>query len=301
MAFLAEEMNAKAEVYRGHDLFQQKLALLLAEIGLPRVCLVPGDRGALLPYPNAISLFMNVESDTLPRPRSLEVKTSEQVNQELVLGLRIFSMSKTNQDLQISSTGLALREKDKKLLWRSWRVAADRLERDVEMNRITSWKSDSWQGMTRGPGGSGTSPSPRTSDTRLPRTPPRAPSAASRKRHRTTTSEPCRPPPQHLPQPDDVADLAAFPLPSGWHLLRAALRQAPGLVRLRLRKRAQHKVVDNVVISYDTQVTVRVRPNRIWKLTGVRANEYLLWFNLIKIEMGSISVLPKSSEPADSD
>ncbi|KAK4758624.1 hypothetical protein SAY87_019925 [Trapa incisa] len=151
------------------------------------------------------------------------------------------------------------------------------------MNRITSWKSDSWQGMTRGPGGSGTSPSPRTSDTRLPRTPPRAPSAASRKRHRTTTSEPCRPPPQHLPQPDDVADLAAFPLPSRWHLLWA-----------------QHKVVDNVVISYDTHVTVRVRP------TGSGSSPASAPMSTSSGSTSSrsrwaVSVPPKSSEPADSD
>ncbi|KAK4775821.1 hypothetical protein SAY87_023782 [Trapa incisa] len=60
-----------------------------------------------------------------------------------------------------------------------------------------------------------------------------------------------------------------------------------GLVWLRLGKRAQHKVVDNVVISYDTHVSACVGPNRIWKLTGVRAKEYLLWFNLIEIEMGA--------------
>ncbi|KAK4800619.1 hypothetical protein SAY86_021106 [Trapa natans] len=75
----------------------------------------------------------------------------------------------------------------------------------------------------------------------------------------------------------------------------------PGLVRLRLRKRAQHKFVDNVVISYDTHVTARVEHNRIWKLTGVRAKEYFLWFNLIEIEMRSGSAPSKSPEPADSD
>lgn len=71
-----------------------------------------------------------------------------------------------------------------------------------------------------------------------------------------------------------------------------------GLVRLRLRKRAEYKVVDNIVISYDTHVTARVGPNRIWKLKGVRAKEFLVWVNLIEIEIRAAG--SKSPTQADS-
>ncbi|OWM88018.1 uncharacterized protein LOC116208949 [Punica granatum] len=58
-----------------------------------------------------------------------------------------------------------------------------------------------------------------------------------------------------------------------------------GLVWLRLRNRAECKVVDNIVISYDTHVTARVEPNRIHKLTGIRAKECFVWVNLSEIEI----------------
>lgn len=58
-----------------------------------------------------------------------------------------------------------------------------------------------------------------------------------------------------------------------------------GLVFLRLRNRTECRVVDNIVVSYDTHVTARVEPNRIRKLTGVRAKEFLIWVNLSEIEI----------------
>ncbi|KAL3727842.1 hypothetical protein ACJRO7_032569 [Eucalyptus globulus] len=59
-----------------------------------------------------------------------------------------------------------------------------------------------------------------------------------------------------------------------------------GLVWLKHRKKAEQKVADNVVVSYDTVVSAHVEPNRIRKLRGVKAKEFLnVWVKLSEIHI----------------
>ncbi|KAL3715960.1 hypothetical protein ACJRO7_007681 [Eucalyptus globulus] len=48
-----------------------------------------------------------------------------------------------------------------------------------------------------------------------------------------------------------------------------------GLVWLKHCKKAEQKVADNVVVSYDTVVSAYVEPHQIRKLRGVKAKEFL--------------------------
>ncbi|GMJ02133.1 hypothetical protein like AT5G49600 [Hibiscus trionum] len=59
-----------------------------------------------------------------------------------------------------------------------------------------------------------------------------------------------------------------------------------------LRRRCRHKMpskrdefyrFDNVVISYDADITAYFETNRIKNLTGVKAREFMIWFNLTEI------------------
>lgn len=55
-----------------------------------------------------------------------------------------------------------------------------------------------------------------------------------------------------------------------------------GFVWLKLEKKKEHKF-DNILVSYDTVVTAYVEPNKIKNLTGVKARDFLVWFNLTEI------------------
>ncbi|XP_030472910.1 uncharacterized protein LOC115690634 [Syzygium oleosum] len=62
--------------------------------------------------------------------------------------------------------------------------------------------------------------------------------------------------------------------------------KAVGLVWLKHRKKAEQKVADNVVVSYDTVVSAYVEPHRIRKLRGVKAKEFLnVWVKLSEIHV----------------
>nr|XP_027192488.1 uncharacterized protein LOC113787699 [Cicer arietinum] len=67
-----------------------------------------------------------------------------------------------------------------------------------------------------------------------------------------------------------------------------------GFVWLKLGKKIQSKF-DNILVSYDSLVTAYVEPNKIRCLTGVKAKEYLVWFNVNEIHAkGGSSVTFKS-------
>ncbi|TKY54277.1 hypothetical protein E2542_SST18683 [Spatholobus suberectus] len=55
-----------------------------------------------------------------------------------------------------------------------------------------------------------------------------------------------------------------------------------GFVWLKLEKKKEHKF-DNILVCYDTVVTAYVEPNKIKNLTGVKARDFLVWFNLNEI------------------
>lgn len=61
--------------------------------------------------------------------------------------------------------------------------------------------------------------------------------------------------------------------------------RAIGLVWLKLRNRTEHRLVDNIIVSYDTVVSAYVEPRKIRRLTGVRAKEFLIWMKLSEIQV----------------
>ncbi|KAK8585900.1 hypothetical protein V6N13_050870 [Hibiscus sabdariffa] len=61
-----------------------------------------------------------------------------------------------------------------------------------------------------------------------------------------------------------------------------------------LRRRCRHEMpskrdgfhrFDNVVISYDAEITAYFETNKIKNLTGVKAREFMIWFNLTEIHV----------------
>ncbi|OIV95277.1 hypothetical protein TanjilG_07433 [Lupinus angustifolius] len=55
-----------------------------------------------------------------------------------------------------------------------------------------------------------------------------------------------------------------------------------GFVWLKLQKKREHRF-DNILVCYDSVVTAYVEPNKIKNLTGVKARDFLIWFNLTEI------------------
>lgn len=55
-----------------------------------------------------------------------------------------------------------------------------------------------------------------------------------------------------------------------------------GFVWLKLGKKMEHRF-DNIHVCYDPVVTAYVEPNKIKNLTGVKARDFLIWFNLNEI------------------
>ncbi|CAL0330221.1 unnamed protein product [Lupinus luteus] len=55
-----------------------------------------------------------------------------------------------------------------------------------------------------------------------------------------------------------------------------------GFVWLKLQKKRQHRF-DNILVCYDSVVTAYIEPNKIKNLTGVKARDFLIWFNLTEI------------------
>ncbi|KAE9601519.1 hypothetical protein Lalb_Chr13g0298691 [Lupinus albus] len=55
-----------------------------------------------------------------------------------------------------------------------------------------------------------------------------------------------------------------------------------GFVWLKLQKKKEHRF-DNILVCYDSVVTAYVEPNKIKNLTGVKARDFLVWFNLTEI------------------
>ncbi|KAI4303097.1 hypothetical protein MLD38_038767 [Melastoma candidum] len=62
--------------------------------------------------------------------------------------------------------------------------------------------------------------------------------------------------------------------------------KAIGLVWLKLRNRTERRILNNIVVSYDTVVSAYVEPGKVRRLTGVRAKEFLIWMKLTEIQVG---------------
>ncbi|XVF62404.1 hypothetical protein PTKIN_Ptkin09bG0004900 [Pterospermum kingtungense] len=56
-----------------------------------------------------------------------------------------------------------------------------------------------------------------------------------------------------------------------------------GFVWLRHKKKRDLYRFEDVVISYDTEITAYFRPNKIKNLTGVKAREFMIWVTLTEI------------------
>lgn len=55
-----------------------------------------------------------------------------------------------------------------------------------------------------------------------------------------------------------------------------------GFIWLKHKQKREYRF-DNILVCYDTEVTAYVEPNKIKKLTGVKAKEFLIWITLSEI------------------
>ncbi|XP_022742032.1 uncharacterized protein LOC111293558 [Durio zibethinus] len=58
-----------------------------------------------------------------------------------------------------------------------------------------------------------------------------------------------------------------------------------GFVWLRHKKKRDLNKFDDVVISYETEITAYFEPNKIKNLTGVKAKEFMFWVTLTEISV----------------